>query len=369
MSRILIFSGYNERAVVALCRELAALDKPFSIIAAGAGDPILRTAYRSSVEATRAVEALDAEDLDRCLRRVQARHPTGRWVIAPTSEFLNQHVLANRAWFASRQCEIPLVDASCYARVTNKASFRALCEEAGIAVPPLVDPGAGVFPFVAKPRVNILPGGRSLYPALVYSADDWARQRAGLGSLDDYYYEALLGGPSYYLLYYLPADPAAPVFSWSQRNLLQQPGGKSMVLAVSDTLHMAPISQRVIDMLRGTNFHGLAMVEVIRHRDEYVAIELNPRLWGPLQLVRNAGSHLVRAFIEDAIDGCVTGADPAAGHPASYLWLGGLRAGMTWHGPRPRFPWLWLTSRLGGDVYFQRDTMGLFIDECVRRHG
>jgi predicted ATP-grasp superfamily ATP-dependent carboligase len=367
MSRFLIFSGYNERAVVALCRELTALARPFSIIASSGRDPIFRTTYRSHVAAIRAVTALDADDLDRCLRNVQAAHPGNRWVIAPSSEFLNQHVLTHRAWFAARQCEIPLVDASCYSRVTNKLSFRALCEEAGIAVPTLVEPNAGACPFVAKPRTNISRDGRSLYPALIYSADDWARQRDGLGSLDDYYFEALVTGSSHYLLYYLPTDPSAPVFSWSQRNLLQQPNGKSMLMAVSDTLHTAPISDQVVEMLRGVGFHGLAMVEVIRHHDEYVAIELNPRLWGPLQLVRNAGTHLIRAFIEDALDGRITTADPAAGHPASYLWLGGVRAGMTWHCPPPRFPWLWLTPRLGGDVYLQRDTMGLFIDECVRR--
>lgn len=367
MSRMLIFSGYNERAVVALCRELTALDRPFSIIAAGGRDPIFRTAYRSHVAAMRTVKTLDTEDLDRCLRTVRARHPNDRLVFAPSSEFLNQHVLAHRAWFAARQCDIPLVDASCYTRVTNKQSFRALCEEASIAVPPLVDPHAGAFPFVAKPRVNISADGRSLYPALIDSADDWARQRDGLGSLDDYYFEALIDGSSHYLLYYLPAEASAPAFSWSQQNLLQQPNGKSMLLAVSDTLHTEPISQRVIDLLRGVGFHGLAMVEVIRHHDEYIAIELNPRLWGPLQLLRNADTHLIRAFIEDALDGRITSADPAAGHPASYLWLGGLRAGMTWHRPPPRFPWLWLTPRIGRDVYLQRDTMGLFIDECVRR--
>ena len=371
MTRFLIFSGYNERAIVALCRELASMGRPFSIIAAGDRDPIFRTAYRSNVAAIRAVTALDAADLDRCIRRTQAAHPGDRWVIAPTSEFLNHHVLAHREWFASRRCEIPLVDASCYARVTNKASFRALCEQAGIAVPPLVDfqgdPGAGAYPFVAKPRANVSTDGRSLYPALIHSADEWTRQRDALGSLDDYYFETLIDGSSHYLLYYLPADASAPAFRWSQRNLLQQPNGKSMVLAVSDDLHLAPISDRVINMLRGTGFHGLAMVEVIRHHDDYVAIELNPRLWGPLQLLRNSGSHLIRAFVEDALDGRITSADPRAGHAASYLWLGGLQPGMTWHCRPPRYPWLWLTPRLVGDVYLRRDTVGLFIDECVRR--
>lgn len=341
---------------------------PFSIIAAHGRDPIFRTRYRSDVDAIRTVRSLDAADIDRCLQRVQARHPADRYVIAPSSEFLNQYMLAHRQWFTERGCDIPLVDAETYARVTNKSTFRELCIDAGIAVPARRDPSTGAYPFVAKPRANINALGRSLYPALIHTAADWDAQREALGNLDDYYFEELVEGPSYYLLYYIPAAPSARVFSWSQRNLLQQPGGKSMVLAVSDTVHTEPISGRVIAMLRSACFHGLAMVEVIRRGSEYVAIELNPRLWGPMQLVRNSGSQLIRAFLEDAIDGAVTHADPDAGHAAGYVWLGGLRPGMTWHSERPRFPWWSLTSHIADDVYFRSDTMGLFIDECVRRH-
>ena len=341
--------------------------EPFSIIAASGRDSIFRTAYRTHVDAIRTMAALDHIDIHRCLRRVQSKHPADRYVIAPSSEFLDQHVLAHRDWFLERRCEIPLVDAACYARVTNKWSFRGLCEQAGIAVPALVHPEAGQYPFVAKPRVNITADGRSLYPILIRSASDWVAAQSMIGQPADYYFEALVEGPSHYLLYYLPADPAAPVFSWSQRNLLQQPGGKSMLFARSDTLHPTAMSDRVVSLLRSEGFHGLAMVELIRSGSEYVAIELNPRLWGPMQLLRNAGSHLLRAFVEDAVHGHVTSADPSAGHAASYLWLGGLCQGMVWHQPRPRFPWLSLSSRLAGDVYLKPDTLGMFVNEWVRR--
>lgn len=376
MARALIFSGYNERAVIALCRELRAMDEPFSIIAANGRDAIFRTAYRTHVDAIRTVTALDPDDLDRCIRRVQERHPADRYVIAPSSEFLDQHVLTHRAWFAERGCVIPLVNADCYARVTNKWSFRALASTAGLSVPALVDPAAGMFPCVAKPRVNITADGRSLYPVLLHSAEEWARMQPTLGDLRDYYFEELIDGPSYYLLYYLPVDPTAPTFRWSQRNLLQQPGGKSMLLARSDRLHEAPIAQKVSGLLRSIGFHGLAMVELIRRRtstggdpreSDYVAIEINPRLWGPMQLVGNSGSHLLRAFIEDTLRGHVRDADPTAGHPASYLWLGGLRPGMVWHDAAPRFPWLSLTRRLTGDVYLRPDTLGLFFNEWARK--
>lgn len=362
-SRFVIFSGYNDRAVVALCRELTALGEPFSIIAAHGRDRIFRTAYRPHVDAIRTVRSLDADDLDRCLARVRARHQAARYVIAPSSEFLDQYVLDHRAWFQARGADVPLVDRDIYARVTNKWSFRALCEGAGVGVPPLVDPAAGRYPFVAKPRTNITADGQSLYPVLIYTDDDWRAAQAMAVSEAHYYFEALIDGPSYYLLFYVPANPAAPVFRWSQRNRAQQPGGKSMLWATSDTLHDAPIADQLVGALRATGFHGLAMIELIRDADTFRAIELNPRLWGPLQLVRNAGSHLLRAFVEEALHGDIHASDPHAGHAASYVWLGGARAGLVWHEPPPRFPWLALAAQAAGDIYLRPDTWPVFFDE------
>lgn len=366
MTRFLIFSGHNGRALVAFCRELTAMRAGFSIIAAGPDDPILRTTYRRQVAACRSTRALTLDDIERCLAAVRERHPADRYVVCPSSEFLNHFLLEHRAWLSERGCEVPLVDRALYQQVTNKASFRELCRQAGLPVPAIVDPDAGRFPFVAKPRVNINAAGTSLYPILMFSEADRATARERLGDGRDYYFEDYIAGPSYYLLFYFPTDPSAEVFAWSQRNILQQAQGKSMVCAVSDTLHSSPTGARVRGLLRGIGFSGLAMVEVIERGGEYFVIEMNPRLWGPLQLLRNARVDLIKAFVEDRLCGRIETADPRAGRPASYLWIGGVRDGMTWHAPKPRFPFLSLATRLSSDVHLRPDTIGIFIDELVR---
>ena len=91
-----------------------------------------------------------------------------------------------------------------------------------------------------------------------------------------------------------------------------------------------------------------------------------PRLWGPFQLLLNARTDLIKAFAEESLFGRIETADAGAGRAASYLWLGGVRAGTVWHGPRPRCATPWLIARLGSDVYFRPDTLGLFVHELVR---
>ena len=340
---------------------------PFSIVAADRHDAILRTAYRRHVCAIRSMKDLHEADLDGCLRLVREHDPADRYVICPSSEYLNHYLLRHRAWFEERRCDIPLVDQALYETVTNKWSFREVCREARFTVPALVEPGPASVPFVAKPRVNVNGLGRSLYPQLVFTAADWDDCRAAMGDLDDYYFEELIDGPSYYLLYFLPKHASEPVFAWSQRNLAQQLHGKSMVCAVSDTLHQWPIGHRMADLLRDLGFHGLAMVEVIQRDTEYVVIEMNPRLWGPSQLLLNAKTDLLRAFAEESLYGRIEEADPCAGRDASYVWLGGVSAGLTWHERTPRFPRLALTSRLGSDVYLRPDTIGVFVNELMGR--
>jgi len=366
MKRFVIFSGYNERAIVAFCRQLRSMRAGFSIIAAGDDDAIFRTAYGKQVAATRSTRALDPDDIDRCLALVRQRAPADAYVICPSSEYLNRHLLAHREWFLERRCEVPLVDRELYETITNKWSFRELCRRRGLAVPSLVTPTSGGFPLVAKPRLNITASGRSLYPVLFFSAGDWAARSQSMGDPADYYYEEYVEGPSHYLLYYVPRTQGSPVFSFSQRNILQQPQGKSMLFSVADDLHRAPIGAQVAGVLQQLGFHGLAMVEVIEREGEYVAIELNPRLWGPFQLLLNARTDLIKAFAEESLFGRIETADAGAGRAASYLWLGGVRAGTVWHGPRPRCATPWLIARLGSDVYFRPDTLGLFVHELVR---
>ncbi len=367
----LIFSGSNTRAVVAFCRALAARHLAIVIVARTEEDPILRTRYRRNVVAVRALNQLDFADLDRCLH--QARRTTGaqQFIVCPTSEFLDLFLLENREFFASRGCILPLVDRDLYRSVSDKHSFSRICQRQGIAIPrPIALEASPKFPFVAKPRYNITADQRSLYPHLIFDATDLAAFHSNETS-DDFYFEEYVVGPSYYLLYYLSRRGA--VTAWSQQNLAQQPGGKSIVLARSAQIHSQPIAARFVEILHGLGFWGLAMIEIIRQGEDDVFIELNPRFWGPFQLLLNAGSPLLDAFIDDQLD-LAPAAYPAPARPqAGYLWLGGMAEAwatgraLRWHdgAPQQRRA-LCIARQLRSDVYARPDTAALFFHELKR---
>ena len=184
----------------------------------------------------------------------------------------------------------------------------------------------------------------------------------------DFYFEEYLTGESYYLLHYLWQD--GRVTSFSQQNLLQQAGGKSIVLARPAQLHRQPVAESYVRVLRQLGFWGLAMIEVIRRGDEFVFIELNPRFWGPLQLTVDAGAGILEAFVADQLGRPEFGSQARAGD-APYLWLNGLlanrRAGKQprWHVPPPAHPKRFLLRHLTHDIYLRRDTLGLFAHELV----
>jgi predicted ATP-grasp superfamily ATP-dependent carboligase len=363
----LIFSGSNTRAVVAFCRALAARHLPIVIVARTGEDLILRTRYRRHVAALRTLDRLDFDDLDRCIGEARLKTGAQQFIICPTSEFLDLFLLENRDFFASRGCTLPLVNLDLYRRVSDKHSFSRICQRQGIAIPRAIAlETSPKFPFVAKPRYNVTAEKQSLYPHLIFNAEDLAAFQRDQNS-DDFYFEEYVAGPSYYLLYYL--SRRGEVTAWSQQNLAQQPGGKSIVLARSAQIHRQPIAARFADMLQRLGFWGLAMIEVISQGDDHVFIELNPRFWGPFQLLLNAGSPLLDAFIDDQLD-LAADVPPAPAHPqASYLWLGGMAeawaAGrpLRWHDGAPRRRALFVASRLGSDVYARPDTAALFLHE------
>jgi hypothetical protein len=390
-----IFSGSNTRAVVAFCRVLAARGLAIRIIARTANDPILKTRYRRNVAAVRALERLDLDDIDRCIQEVRRTAGDVELVVSPASEFLNLFLLENRDFFASRGCAIPLVDLDLYRCVSDKQSFARICQAEGVATPRgLAIYPLPPFPFVAKPVHNVTAGRRSLYPHLIHGPDDLARFWASENSAD-FYFEEFVVGPSFYLLYYLSRRGEVTVFS--QQNLLQQPGGKSIVLAQAAQAHREPIAGQLAAILQGLGFWGLAMVEVIRRAQgeagrgaEYVFIELNPRFWGPFQLLLNAGSPIIDRFVEDQLnlrsgldapggtgllDQRESGLDTPGGtgllDRRSYLWLGGIVeswAGggrLAWHVEPPRRRAWFVARHLGSDVYLRADSAGLFAHELI----
>lgn len=371
LKAFLIFSGSNPRAIIAFCRELERLGQAIHIIARTRQDFIFKTKYQRYVLATRRVDALDMEDLRRCISECRQKSGVSRFIICPTSEYFNAFVLKYRSFFADLDCEVALVNQTIYQTVSNKSSCSMLCQEFGIEIPQRLGKADVALPFVAKPLVNITAHGKSLYPYLIDNEEKLAQFHVN-EEVTDFYFEEYITGPSFYLLFYLARDGG--VYKFSQQNIAQQANGKSIVMAQSADLHETAVGDQFVTILQTIGFHGLVMVDLMHQikTGRFVFIEMNPRFWGPSQLMVDAHSNILAAFIGDYLfDDSMRFADSVP-QKSWYLWFGGCLANMAlgyslkWHLPRSRWAAFFILRKLFNDIYLRRDTLHIFWDELYQ---
>lgn len=316
----IIFSGYNERGVITFLRELVAHNVDFSIIANGVKDRIFSTAYLPHVAFTRETPELNPVYIFDILQKVCAKKANRRHIVAPSTEALNRFFLHH-----ARECEqtgviIPLVDEALYSQISNKYSFTQLCVRNGFDVPREIDsPATAHLPFVAKPRSY--GSGSFLIPILVMNEND--RQTfLHTADINQYFYQEFVTGKSLYLLMYITRD--GEVTAFSQENLIQQPGGKSVIAAKASTLHTLPLKDQYADFLKGLGFSGIIMIEVRESNGCYYMIEANPRFWGPSQLFVDAMPYnIFQRFLEEYGVSCQKRSEPSN---KLYYWHEGFHA-------------------------------------------
>lgn len=312
--RFLIFSGHNDRAVVALCRFFEQTGLPFVIVAAGRGDAIHRTRWSSHVIFNR----LDAVVTVPWLRDLAASQDGGL-ICCPTTEFINHFLLSNRDALAGSGLEIGLPDQTVYEVLTGKLSSQALmtllCPD--LQLPPPQPDGHWHSPCVLKPRANVAHG-RVLYPLLCRSEAELDLALAGLDR-SAYFAQDFIVGQSHYLCAYLNKEGQAASF-W-QLNLMQQAGGKSIVLA-RPTHNPGLDETRLFTGLHELGYHGAFMLEVIESGGQLFYIEVNPRFWGPLQLALDVCPDILHLFARD--QGFASPRLPAVSpDKAMYAWAHG----------------------------------------------
>lgn len=314
-----LLSGHNDRAVVTLCRYLRGAGLPFAIVAAGRDDAIHRTAYADAVVFNRLDKVVTVDWLAAIADAVG-----GAAIHCPTTEFVNEFVLRHRAAVEAAGWIVGLPERAVYERLTSKlASQQFVAATTGIEPPRAQAMTSLHAPCVLKPRVNV-SRGRVLYPQLCLDSAALARARVDLVE-DEWFAQDYVVGQSRYLCGYLCADGRRAWF-W-QDNLLQQPGGKSIVLAraVDDPAFDAG---RFFDGLHALGYRGPLMLEVLvdaNGQPHY--IEINPRFWGPLQLALEACPEILRLFVLD--HGAAPPPLPAratAPHPHYYAWAHGARS-------------------------------------------
>ncbi len=128
--------------------------------------------------------------------------------------------------------------------VSDKQSFGCICKENNILTPEEYSNLVEIkYPCVAKPKKYFSETtGKILAPVILL--DKTALnifKRAE--KMKDYYFQEYIDGVSYYLLYYFHRN--GRVYKYSQKNIVQQPDGKSMVAAVSAKYHLNGESNQV----------------------------------------------------------------------------------------------------------------------------
>jgi predicted ATP-grasp superfamily ATP-dependent carboligase len=360
----IVFSGYNQRAVIAFLRTLESDKCQYAVIATSPADTIFLTKYGSKVSAVRKSSALELTEILRNIRIVQRRIKSDRYVIAPSTEALNRFLLQNRKELEGHNCEIPLVDKELYEKISDKYEFNSICSQHGILVPrEYVTITKAKIPYVAKPKKYFSRTEDVYNPILIFSKEAH-KSFMKENDIGDFYYQEFVGGKSFYLLYYFCSD--GTTYKFSQENYLQQPQGKSIIAAVSSNFHHTRESLKYEKLLEALNFVGFVMVEVKRYKDRNYMIEANPRFWGPSQLFVDAGVNLFKAFLYDLK---LIHKKPNLKREAigiKYFWFGGLmqsllnEGNVTYH----NYSSTQFVNDLPGwfmaDIYNRRDTSELF---------
>lgn len=317
---LLIFSGYNQRALIAFMRTLEDNGLEYAIIASSSQDPIFDTVYKKSVYATRGKAELDLDDIIACVNGVRGAIGDARFIIPPSTEALNRYYLENKAYLNKINCIMPIVSRDLYEKLSDKISFSRLCIDSGINVPVEYKNLDDIkLPIVAKPRKYVASNGVIYSPALIRTEKDLGDFK-GSHNEADFFYQDMLDGRSLYLLYYVYRD--GKVVKFSQENFVQQPYGKSMIAAEASNFHQSKESEKYEKLLKSVNYYGLIMIEVKLGLLGCSMIEANPRFWGPSQLMVDSGVNLFEDFLYD--NGLLVNKPlHSKAHRAKYYWGGG----------------------------------------------
>jgi predicted ATP-grasp superfamily ATP-dependent carboligase len=319
---IVIFSGFNQRAVVAFLRtlEMRKIDNYF-ILASCDSDPILNTTYQHKVFKIRKNKNLDKIELIKLINEAKKHYNSGSMLIAPTTEALNRFLLKYREELENNGWIIPLVDKSTYETISDKRLFWNLCQNKKLLVPQTF-PCFQKFehPYVAKPNnYQSTTSGIIYSPILVHNKKEHSNFINTYPKTDFTFYE-YVKGRSYYLLFYF--GKFGNIKKFSQENLAQQFEGKSIIAAISSTIHKENICTQYETLFKEINYHGFVMVELRKNHTGYYMIEANPRFWGPSQLLINCNTAFFEEFLYDYgfLKKCYQ-----KELNGSYFWSGGLK--------------------------------------------
>lgn len=361
---LVVFSGFNQRAVIAFLRSLHHnCINNYVIIASSEDDTIQYTTYSSKVFWIRKCKELNKDEIIQIILNIKKAFLVNELLIVPSTESLNRFILKNREELESFGCIIPLVNEELYETISDKHSFWELCSYRRLQVPEIVTDFRNLsLPFVAKPKKYYSNIGNVYSPIIVNNEQQYQRF-IDKYSIDDFDIQEYVSGESYYLLYYFSKN--GNITKYSQKNLAQQPYGKSILVAEKASIHVLEISEQYEALLKDLKFKGFIMIELRKNNDLYYMIEANPRLWGPSQFFVDSGVPIFEAFLLDyhfleKID------QPSIRHDAKYLWSTGSEKGLlhdescVWYSNGKEIVEKQWKEFFAFDVYCRKDTVGIY---------
>lgn len=316
----LIFSGHNDRAVLALCRFFSHRKLPFIIAANGKTDLIFQTPWAAHVTLTRQDKSVDRHLFESI---VQSSPDTEQFIYCPTTEYINKFVLDNRACLDCLGFEFLLPSQEIYHSLSNKKSSLEIIQTfCNLQAPHNISWGEIITPCVFKPKENI-SAGTVHYPILCFNNSDAEEKYATL-SQNHWFAQRYIQGQSYYLCSYL--SRSGSYISYWQTNLMQQAGGKSIVLAKTGK-NPGFDEHGFFQKLAKYQYFGPLMMEVIQDgQGKLFYIEINPRFWGPLQLAVDAHPEMLDLFAADAgFESAASARPPDTEREFWYAWAEGAK--------------------------------------------
>lgn len=365
----MIFSGYNSRAIISFCRVANKYKIPLIIIAKSEDDNILKTEYKKYVMHIREKFELDFDYIQEIFNKIKEEYVYEKYIVLPSTEALNRFMLKYRIEFERMAFSIPLSDQELYETISDKYSFGELCSKNNILVPKEIKTFEGIeFPVVIKSKKYMNERGEVFTPEIISNFEEFDRF-IDRNDMKDFYVQQYIEGESYYLLYYF--DNYGNYESFSQKNIIQQNNGKSMIAAIASNIHNMKINQQFVELFKKIKFKGLVMVEVKYYNEEFYMIEANPRLWGPSQLFVDAGcSFFERLLIENGFR--IKLNNKVINNDAKYFWFGGIiqdliiNKEIKLHTNNIDELSIPIYEYLQNDIYLRQDTKEIFYEEIKK---
>lgn len=297
MTAIIVFSGFNMRAIYAFLRTLEKEQLSYSIIASSKDDEIFLTKYAKHVIITREHKQLYLEDIINSIQILKQKVLADKYFIAPSTEALNRFLLDNRTVLENLNCIIPLVSKELYEEISDKKSFSELCSKHSISIPYEYTPKEIQIPCVAKPKRYVSKETNHIFKPILMMNNTQLEHFFKNHSSDAFYFQEFVEGRSLYLLYYFYKD--GTFLKFSQENFIQQSEGRSILAAKSSDFHLSASSKKYEKLFIHLKYRGLVMIEVkVSEKNTYM-IEANPRFWGPSQLFVDADVNFFNAMLYD----------------------------------------------------------------------